>query len=175
MNYRENMKVHFRSRESSLPFTTTEDDISCHYWCARGNRHNVWLPEYNLVPLQQVFPSLVISLKALRSPIQPCAMTLSILNNTNKSNYRKYEYGELLIFMKIFLYKTAYEGGISGWKPPDSSCITSKHKILGKKERRKFFRFIPPVGEFCLVLPRAGCADTGWVDLTLTSQLGLKI
>lgn len=54
-------------------------------------------------------PTPVISLKALRSPIQPGAMTLSILNNTNKSNYRKYEYGELLIFMKIFLYKTVYE------------------------------------------------------------------
>lgn len=81
-----------------------QSTISC--LCSRFS-HSYNLPEISQVNL----PKGSLYLKAL----QPCAMTFSILNNTNKSNYRKYECGELLIFVKIFHYKTAYEGGISGW------------------------------------------------------------
>lgn len=85
-------------------------------------------------------------------------MTLSILNNTNKSNYRKYEYGELLIFMNIFLYKTVY-GRYFSLGTSRLFLDHLKAQKTAKKEIQKFFRFILPAGEVCLVLPKAGCAD----------------
>lgn len=133
MHYSESMKVHFKSRESSSLFTIAEENLSV-ITGVHGGTRTMCDFQSTIQHLCSKFPPLVICLKALRSPTQPCAMTCSILNITNKSNHRKYEYGDLLIFMNIFLYKTAYEEGISVWKPLGSSYITSKHGRLGKRK-----------------------------------------